>query len=64
MNEKEKRVTAMMAELVSTLKKRDIKQVELDKLNKQIEAKQIELGKILPKPQAPKPAVKPTVPTA
>lgn len=63
MNEKEKRITALMAELVSTLKKRDAKQVELDKLNKQIEAKQIELGKILPEPQAPKPAAKSQVPT-
>lgn len=66
MNEKEKRITAMMAELASTLKKRDTTQVELDKLNKLVEAKQVELGRALPKAQqTPKPAVavKPQSPT-
>ncbi len=66
MNDRDKRMTAVMGELAALLKKRDAKQVELGKLDKQIEAKQVELSQTLPKAhQAPKPtvAVKPQSPT-
>ncbi len=64
MNDRDKRMTAVMGELTALLKKRDAKQVELGKLEKQIEAKQVELSRALPKAQqAPKPVVKPQAPT-
>ena len=64
MNDRDKRMTVVMGELTALLKKRDAKQAELGKLEKQIEAKQVELSRALPKAQqAPKPVIKPQIPT-